>query len=218
LFPFLNGNGVSHNTWTVQSGSSTNPQVAQVAKGSDGMWYVVGLKEGKATISIVFRKANGYHASKTFDINVKNEALNVTSIVLNKSRAFNVSRTDLSSGLYLWDEKSANKITVTDQYFDSIEAYHAPGSLDEGLRNTDNWLVKDPSAPTTSHNTNDRLNLIFYIDDIKYGSTTTDTADTVTVDPHTALIKYTSNGGRTITSFRVKPSGISASFDVILNP
>ncbi|MBP1967886.1 S-layer homology domain-containing protein [Paenibacillus aceris] len=221
MLPMKGSEFVSGNIYTVHSAASSNSSVAQAVKGSDGHWYVLGLKEGKATILVVYKDGKGDDKTASFKINVKNEVPSVSSIALDKSRALNVSRSDLAAGLYLWDEKLANKITVSDQYFDSIAAYHAPGTLDEELKPTDNWLVQDPSAPTTSHDGNDLLNLMFYIDKINYGTSANGTSDSVAIDPKRGFITYSSNGGKQITSFRVKvsaPSGSSASFDVVLQP
>jgi hypothetical protein len=112
------------------------------------------------------------------------------------------------NGLYVWDAKLAEKMTVKDQFAGEFVAEHAPGTLNEEGVNYDSMLVK---ANGTGYNNNDVLKVSFYISNIQGTN-----PSAVSVDPAAGLVKYTGAAGD-VTSFKVNvvaPSGVTASFDV----
>jgi trimeric autotransporter adhesin len=225
---------ISTNYWTVESASSTNPAIAQAVKSTvDGKWYIVGLKNGTAKISIIYKDIKGNSNFASIDVVTKSEAPSISTLSLKRSRALDVEMSDLITGKYLWDAKLAGKITVKDQYDDEIVSENAPGELNEELDASDNWLIKDKtksditinpvtgSKGITSQNSNDLLNLIFTIDNVTFkdGSSVGANSDQVIIDHKTGYIQYVNKGGSAIASFRVNvvaPNGKNASLDVVL--
>jgi hypothetical protein len=189
-----------------------------------GFPYLIGLDAGTATISVLFQDYKGNVQSSSFNVTTKNEGPSVTSIALKKSGK-TVKRSVLESGVYLWDQDLAEKITVTDQYGNTIVAEGRPGSLNEQWEYNENWLVKDPTLPyaNASQNANQLLNLNFYISDATGNAT-----NKIAIDPTTGKISVidpvtkaptTLNAGD-VNSFTVNvlaPSGKTASFNVLVD-
>ncbi|MDF2958984.1 MAG: hypothetical protein K0S39_719 [Paenibacillus sp.] len=175
--------------------------------------FVVGLEQGTADVNVVFVNAKGDRETQKVTVNTKNEAPAVASIALKKTEK-TIAAGNIT-GKYLWDRTLAEKITVKDQYGDEIVSEFAPGDDNEERSDADQFLVKDGSI---GQNHNSVLNLSFYISDVVYSGTDT-TADTVEIN--NGKLTYTNNGAKNITSFTVNvlaPSGVAASFDVIVTP
>ncbi|NHN34027.1 S-layer homology domain-containing protein [Paenibacillus agricola] len=195
---------------SIVSISSSNTQVAEVASKSvdpNGAHFVAGGKAGTSKLSILFTNSKNEVIPAAIDVTVKNEGPIVSSMMLNKVGK-DVTMVDLQAGLYLWDAKLAEKITVKDQYANEFVAEGAVGSLnEEGVLNENN-LVKVGNA---GFNNNEVLKISFFLTNV-VGSN----PSAVTIDAKTGLVKYTGAAGD-VTSFKVNvvsPSSQTATFDV----
>lgn len=183
--------------------TSSNPNVI----GASGN-FIAGLDEGTANINVTFRDAK--KEQQTFSINnvtSKNAGPEVASITLKKTYK-SVSASDLTAGIYLFDNKLAEKITVKDQYGDEfVNEFDPSKDKSEEQKNPDQFLFKT----STGQNGNDLLNLSLYITD----------ADSSLFDADalkTGLVKF-ANGkslpaNSSFTVNVVAPSGQSAAFTV----
>ncbi|MFH5187583.1 S-layer homology domain-containing protein [Paenibacillus sp. TAB 01] len=188
---------------SIISVTSNNPLVANVPNGAQN--FVAGLEAGTAKISVLYRNAKGDQESKTIDVTTKNEGPAVASIALRKTDK-TVDRNSID-GKYLWSKELAEKITVKDQFGDEVVSEFTPGATNEELNAADQFLIK---ANGTGQNTNDVLNLNFYISDIT-GGTTND----VSIDPSTGQISF--NSASNVSGFTINviaPSGVTAAFGV----
>jgi hypothetical protein len=195
---------------SIVSVTSSNNQVAEVASQSadpNGAHFVVGGKAGTAKLSILFTNGKNEVTTAAIDITSKNEGPIISSIMLNKAGK-DVAIADLQAGLYLWDAKLAEKITVKDQYANEFIAENALGSLnEEGILNENN-LVK---VGNSGFNNNEVLKINFFLTNVLGAN-----PGAITIDAKTGMVKYTGAAGD-VTSFRinvVSPSSQTATFDV----
>ncbi|WP_171655490.1 S-layer homology domain-containing protein [Paenibacillus foliorum] len=190
---------------SVVSISSSDSQVVDTATKTN---WIAGGKAGKAKLTVLYYDGKKDIASSSIDVESKNEGPVVSEIALKKSSK-TVSMSDMQgNGMYLWDAKMAEKITVKDQFAGEFVAEHAPGTLNEEAKSNDSMLVK---ANGTGYNNNEVLKVSFYVSNI-VGTN----PSAIHVDPATGLVKYNGEAGD-VTSFRVNvvaPSGVTASFDV----
>lgn len=93
--------------------TSSNNNVARGVQTDDGKWYIAGVDNGTANLTVSFRTATGSDVA-VISVEAVNAGSNVQSIALSKSNK-NVDKTKLH-GLYVWDAKLAEKLTVKDQY------------------------------------------------------------------------------------------------------
>ncbi|MFD0675501.1 MULTISPECIES: S-layer homology domain-containing protein [unclassified Paenibacillus] len=189
----------------VVSISTSDSQVVDTATKTN---WIAGGKAGKAKLTVLYYDGKKDIASSSIDVDSKNEGPVVSEIALKKSSK-TVSQSDLQgNGLYVWDAKLAEKITIKDQYAGEFVAENAPGTLNEEAKSNDSMLVK---ANGTGYNNNEVLKVSFYISNI-VGSN----PSAIKVDPATGLIKYDGSTGD-VTGFKVNvvaPSGVTAAFDV----
>lgn len=194
---------------SVVSVTSSNNQVADAASKSadqNGSRFVAGGKAGTAQLSILYNNGRNEIANSKIDVTSKNEGPVVGSIVLNKTGK-EVALAELQAGLYIWDTKLAEKITVTDQYAGEFVAERAPGALSEEAAVSRNDLFK---IGNTGTNGNEVLKLSFFISNV-VGSK----PSAVTIDKM-GKVQYTGAAGD-VTSFKINivaPSSQTASFDV----
>ncbi|TDF92333.1 S-layer homology domain-containing protein [Paenibacillus piri] len=188
----------------IASISSSDSQVVNAAAKTN---WVAGGKAGQAKLTVLYFDGKKDIANSSIDVTSKNEGPVVSEIALKKTGK-TVKQADLQSGLYLWDAKLAEKLTVRDQYAGEFVAEHAPGSLNEEAAYNDNMIVKANGA---GYNSNEVLKVSFYVSDIVGAN-----PQAVTIDPATGLIKYNGKEGD-VKSFKVNalaPSGVKASFDI----
>ncbi|OXM86377.1 S-layer homology domain-containing protein [Paenibacillus rigui] len=195
---------------SIISVTSNNPLVANIPTSAGN--FVAGLEAGTAKISVLFRNAKGDQESKTIDVTTKNEGPAVASIALRKTdKTVDRATINGNTNLYLWSKELAEKITVKDQFGDEVVSEFTPGAPNEELNAADQFLIK-ANGVTGSQNTNDVLNLNFYISDVTGGD-----ASGVSINNQTGQITFNST---TITGFTVNviaPSGVTAAFGVTVS-
>ncbi|SFL37657.1 S-layer homology domain-containing protein [Paenibacillus sp. 1_12] len=205
----LNNSDIVKMPSSIVSVTSSNNQVVDAASKTadqNGSRFVAGGKAGTAQLSILYNNGRNEIVNSTIDVSSKNEGPVVENILLNKTGK-DVALADLQAGLYIWDTKLAEKITVKDQYAGEFVAERAPGALDEEAATSRNDLFK---MSNTGTNGNEVLKLSFYISSI-VGSK----PSAVTIDKM-GKVQYTGAAGD-VTSFKINivaPSSQTASFDV----
>jgi hypothetical protein len=190
----------------VVSATSSNSQVADVNN-----MYVAGGKAGTAMISVIYTDAKKDMKTASLNVTAKNEGPVVKAISLKRSSKA-IAAGQLKNGVYLWDARLAEKISVTDQFGGVFVAEGAPGSMNEEGKPSDNELVRVGNA---GYNNNLFLNLTYYLTDV-----TGSNKGNLIIDRDG---KITLNGGAAagdVSSFTVNvlaPSGVQASFAVSVN-
>ncbi|MDF2959558.1 MAG: S-layer protein [Paenibacillus sp.] len=189
----------------IVSVSTSDAQVVDAAAKTN---WIAGGKAGMAKLTVLYYDGKKDIANSSIEVTSKNEGPVVSEIALKKSGK-TVKMSDLQgNGLYLWDAKLAEKITVKDQFAGEFTAEQAPGTLNEEAVNYDNMLVKANGA---GYNNNEVLKVSFYVSNIVGAN-----PSAVSIEPNTGLIKYNGAAGD-VTSFKVSavaPSGVTASFDI----
>jgi hypothetical protein len=191
---------------SVQTVTSNNMKVADV----NGL-FVTGGDAGTAMISILYKDAKNDMKTASLSVTSKNEGPIVKEISVKRSSK-TVSAADLKAGLYLWDAKLVEKLTVKDQFGGVFVGEGAPGSVNEEGKPSDNEFVRVGSA---GYDNNKFLNLNYYITDVagpNKGAVTIDKDGKITMDNAAAASD--------VTSFTVNimaPSGVQASFTATVN-
>lgn len=97
----------------IQSIQTSNPLVAQTGLNSDSKGYVIGNKEGTATLTVSFKTNKNETLVRTVNVNVKSDPLTSTALTVgNKTRTMAQARTAATSG----DAFSLMNVKVTDNY------------------------------------------------------------------------------------------------------
>ncbi|TDF93520.1 S-layer homology domain-containing protein [Paenibacillus piri] len=195
----------------IVSATSSDPSVAYATGDPGKTNFVAGLNEGTATLSVVFQDAKKEQQSNTISLTTKNVGPQVSSIALKRTYK-SVDAGELATGLYLWDNKLAEKITVKDQYGDEFVSEYAPGANNEENGHADQFLFK-AASDAKSQNGNALLGLSLYITDAD--SSLFDTAAL-----NNGQIKFKSGStlpsGSSFTVNVLAPSGKAASFTVTI--
>ncbi|MCR8632352.1 S-layer homology domain-containing protein [Paenibacillus radicis (ex Xue et al. 2023)] len=154
----------------VVNATSSDPNVVAIPSSAGN--FVAGLNEGKARVSVTFKDGKKEQSTGYVDVTTKNAGPEVASIALRRTYK-TVSATDLLAGLYLTDNRLAEKITVKDQYGDEfVNEYSLPaGQKNEERTDPDQFLFNYGKTVTVGgsvkavNNGNTLLNLSLYITD-----------------------------------------------------
>ncbi|MBD2868509.1 S-layer homology domain-containing protein [Paenibacillus arenilitoris] len=92
---------------------SSDPDVI----GDDDVSRIIGLSAGKATVTVIFDTPTGARTLSK-EVVVKDERPAIQEMKVDKSA--NVIDSSLPNGLLPWDERLMKKVTVTDQYGNSV--------------------------------------------------------------------------------------------------
>ncbi|MCS7459166.1 S-layer homology domain-containing protein [Paenibacillus doosanensis] len=151
--------------------TSSNPSVASAVYVNSGTpavpnykYFVIGDKEGSATITTIFRTAGGSKTAR-LDMKTSEQPLDIAKTSVPKAYA-ETSYAKLT-GKKIWDYSLMGEVSVIDQY---------------GSAYKNDAMATHVKA----------LNLMFYVKDIVYK--TADGNDTVSVDPNTGVLAYTGDG------------------------
>jgi hypothetical protein len=223
------GEVVKNNTTAdVVSVTSSNPNVVEVVDNR----FIVGIKEGTANVSVLFKDGNGDIKSKVFEVAAKSEAPAVKSITLERN-AKTIEHAASVDGMNIFDDALAEKLTVVDSYNSAIanesglgaggasflvdRTFEGTERLPSGLlvqqlldaTNKKNGVLGMPADPLFikslyfGQKANDLIKLLFYISDIEYADPNAVVKDSVTIDAAIGLIDYTSTAGTYVKSFKV---------------
>ncbi len=188
-----NGNTVALPSVITQITSSNSSIVA-----TDGSGHVIGLADGTASISVVFTTPNGASASN-LNLTVTKDVPVVATMTGDKTSnsALTADISNGGAGIYAWNAKLFNKLTIDDQY---------------GTEYVQDATHNDVMNAAYG------LHLIYYISDIKHHGT--ESNDTVTVNSTTGLVQLTSTGTADIASFvlhALAPNGKDVSVEITVD-
>jgi hypothetical protein len=191
----------------IVSVTSNNPQVAE-ASDADGSKYIAGGKEGKAIITVMYNNAKKEVQTSSLNVSTKNAGPEVKAISLKRTTK-DVATADLQAGLYLWDAKMAEKLTVNDQFGGEFVAENHPGAFDDEGVYTDNDMVQ---ASGQGFNNNAILKMSYYVSDVAGAK-----KEMVSVDANGIVKLDSAAAAGDVTSFQVNvmaPNGMQSSFTV----